>query len=1736
MACRVIRKSNGELDTVLVDPTWSEKSKESELYKGLNTHYQGKFRFDTTKTKADIKEIALRTYAISETESFKAHHKDQGLKSNRFNEPYFFDIIDFAERMNLDLRFDKQIKEETDGIIEAVEAIINMQDQFTRDNVDVVAEYLNRKIPGADISVNSSGKLFINNPSNVYDVDTLDEILKGIPSLMESLRHVEGRMSNLMKKLGVNISPEDKVQYVNKKGNKEDVKARANAFLRLIETSNKNDILSLTEESIHIVLDILEASNNPLFTSMYKEIITRPIYKEIKEKYSALYEGNEYMLRKEAITHEVLQNILNGEVLGEPPTRIQRWWSKVWNFINRLFSKLGTDSYTQVAKQMLEESIEDVDNNLIKDQWYARKEEEEAKEEEDKKAGAEEEMLANRAGEHKALVERLKEDSESLQVENVPIDQIETTKKGILDEDAKGIDRYVGIPGGKFNGVVVFGRPSDEVHDQFIKKVGPQRAREINKDEYNILKREHGTAGHLTLQHISKVLTEGNLSETKKTELFKASPYSNRTHFNKLVRAVKKVHTMAEDTQKAILNKKTLTAEEKPAILIENTVINRKQTVAGSIDILVVYADNSASIFDWKFITPTRSFIEGYGRNTRISSFPFTSKMDGYNIQIGIYKDILMKDYGVTRIRHSRIVPIHVRFKYDFPNKTFGEEVTLLQEGTDSPYLEHLPVADELTNIKNIDDLIKQQIYKRNAKVSELQTAKPDQRDKLNLQIDNLTKSIQSLQVRHDISTTIEAGVDLVNDLNARIDEDSETNDDGTINIKYIPTSELLEMQERLFFLDALNSDDYMNLIKEENKTLYKKIKSLMKQYSYEFNMAKDRIQLKLDERAIEVGLKTGIKVDRLSREIGWTTRTWTNLSQIDEPAFQALAELVDRDNANTREKFKELKEEVEQKQKALIKWGGRGVSVFDKLINPETNNLWSMYSNNFWETRDSARESGDWKFFKEHYSLKEDYKEQLQYYKDLAFDSIDKRYPDKLDEKGKPVNKQQQIRRDSAKLRWLKNRDVVNHPETAWLSKSLWLIADFNEEVMEKYKTDEYKYIESVDELKDFDEMHRRRMLEFKKILGAEYGSNFIGNIHRDMLDSIFHGNMSFSSLYESMMDGLQVREHNLMYGQKNMQTGEMKKIVPKLFITGLKDSNGNYDPTLKSLDLGKNLLLMGMAAYNYRHKTESLDEALVLESMLKNNSFGEAMRAETGSLIKDLAGEYEIRRKGTPSKNLESFQKFLRYYWYGQRKQQKDVQKKIGKTTISTDRVIGTVRNYVALKYLGLAVLPGIATYIGGRVNLVYQAVKGRHLTRKGYRTASAKGIARDDVYRAFAENFEVYQANLMMRHANKLSANSATRLLTQDNFFAPYRLADEGIDRNILYSMALHHGIDENGKIQKLSKLEKGAKSLIELASITKNKNWKAGSTQNKFNLTIEGLSKDEHRRFRKMVRRVGHLVKGSMSDEDISLINTSTYGQALMQFKNWMPGTMQARFGKMKFDTILDSFEEGSWRSFSKDQVILEGELQSFTMLLAQNVIRLGLDVATFGLAGYKVNETKARVQFEEYATEMAKLGDEKFINSLKNEALREELFEDFMDMKKGNIKAFAAELRTVILFLMSISFLGGDFDDDDKADYRKAWLGRKLYYLLNRTYLEVGYYADMGEMQKVLTTPVPLFRLGVDIYSLVRNTNDELRDWAVGENAPNDPTPFLYYGSDFLPGFNQAGSLFEVFEQDKNKSR
>ena len=1725
MACRIIRNNNNEIVTV-----YTENGQESQLYNELST--SGTQRFSNISPK-QVKEKALELYATKDTQLFKDWLSTvENVERDTNNEVSAKHLYDYASHLAAEEALNSISTETDNSILASLSNILNIEDEFVQNNRPVLVEYLNKQLPGVDFTIKNNGNITALNPealSTTYDAAVVETVFNKLPAIIENLQSVETKLTQLGNRLGIQVKFDDQVQYIKKDGTRATVKSTANSYLKLINISKGADIRNLTEEMAHIVVDSLEAANNPLFYSMYNNIHKHKIYDEVYDNYVDLYSNDTHKIKKEAMAQAIMQTIINDSMITDNTfdSRFRRWWDKVMEFLSTLFSRIFLDPYVKTSHLMLEDAVEQTD--VLINEYYARQEQ-------DPEATKEPEQQAIQKTEKdiQPLVDKLKKHNDALTIESVRAEDYEGIATEIAQEDGK-IDRYRGVPNGPFHGVTIVGRPSDDTQKQFIKKVGKSKAIEINENPYNIIKRTHGTEGHKTLQLISEAI----LSNNKKAGIAEAkrlSPQYTKGQFDKLVRAVEKVHKIAQETENTIPGPKG----KKPTILLENTIVNsdNNPTVAGSVDVLVIYSDNTAGIFDWKFITPQRDpYVTGYGASTRLAEFPFLDKLDSYDIQVGHYKNMLTQNYGVSRIRQSRIVPIHVRFKYDKVNKEFTDEVTLLQEGTDSQYLEHLPVANELTNIQTIDNLIDKQIRQRRDKLIAYQTARPQQRDKLKLQIDKLTQNIQSLQVRHDVATTIEAGVTLVNEVNSRIDENQEVLPDGTINVKYIKTSELLDMRERLAFFDSImEAHDYMKLVKVNDPTLYKKIQTLIEKHAAAFGLTKTRIQMKLDERAVDLGKQRGVQINKMSRELGFRSTQFLNLSQIQEPAFEALYKLVDQDNNKTRKAVNDLVEEVELAQRALMEDSSlpNGVSVYDLILNPKTNNLQPKYKKEFWEARTTALESKDWKFFKNHYKLKEDYKELLKHYKDLAFDAIDLRYPDTINEEGKVVGKVQEKKRAAAKERWIKRYDVINHPETAWLNKSLYLIAELNDEVMEEYITEEYNTIRNNVNLKNFYDLHVNKMLEFKKILGAKYGHNFVGHIHRDILDSIFHGNLTASSLYESMMDSLQVREHNLMYGQRDLKTGELKKSIPKMYLIPLRDANDNIDPTLKSKDLAKNLILMGTAAYNYKHKSETLDEALTLEAMLQNNSFGETMRTEAGEILQNLAGGFESRSTGTPAKNLEAFQKFLNYYWYGAKKSSKDVRRKIGKTTISTDRAIGAARNYLALKYLGLAVIPGVATYLGGRVNMYYQAIKGRHITKKSLREATKKGFSQDDTYRAFAEHFEVYQSDLKFRKANDLSANSATNIMTHDNFFAPYRLADEGLDRNVLYAMALNHGIDESGKIKRLSQLPEGAKSLVELATVKSNKNWKKGSVVNKFNLNIEGLTEAEYMRFRNMSRKVSRLVKGSMSNEDINLVNTSTLGQAMMQFKNWMPGTMEARFGKLEFDNILESFEEGTWKSWSKDQIILEGELQSYTALVAKNVMRLGWEIATF--SPYHADEKKMRYHFDNYVNEMVLLGDTKFTNALANPEQLEALYEDFVDMKRNNIKTFAAELRTVLLFLMSIMFFGGDYDDDGKADYRDTWLGRTLYRLLNRTYLEVGYYADMGEMQRVLTAPMPIVRFGVDLYRLFANTKDELRDEIFGENAPNDPTPWFYYGSDWIPGFNQVGGFFEVFKQDKEKTR
>ena len=172
--------------------------------------------------------------------------------------------------------------------------------------------------------------------------------------------------------------------------------------------------------------------------------------------------------------------------------------------------------------------------------------------------------------------------------------------------------------------------------------------------------------------------------------------------------------------------------EGKKGIVYEDT--------AGTADLVVLYSDNSADIYDYKFISPSpsSSYIAGWGTTAKIISNPFGPKMDGYNMQISAYKDILLRKYGVDKIRKSRIIPVHVQYNQEQVQGKYQltPTVALLEMDADSEFLKQIPVANELFGDKGIDKLYLNLLHVEKLKAKE--GSHGEKWSKLNIEIISL--------------------------------------------------------------------------------------------------------------------------------------------------------------------------------------------------------------------------------------------------------------------------------------------------------------------------------------------------------------------------------------------------------------------------------------------------------------------------------------------------------------------------------------------------------------------------------------------------------------------------------------------------------------------------------------------------------------------------------------------------------------------------------------------------------------------------------------------------------------------------------------------------------------------------------------------------------------------------------------------------------------------------------------
>ena len=1722
MACNIIRNENGKLVNVT-----AENGKNSKLFR------------DIVKLGYD-KETALKKWANTYTPTFKQWFGEGVVDSN--GEPRI-SIIDDQPVFTADDNTTKHAtenlgtylsKKDPSPLLDSIKRRFDLvKTDGTVKNIPLsrdvyrIQETIEKQYPGvrAFILKDVGGDYIKLDITPHLDVDNIYHQAQA-NQMLERDAQVDRAMNQFFRSLGIRLREVDNIR--NSKGEAVNAVALADMVNKIVQVvSNKAGIDTLPEEAAHFMVELLRVEGSPLFQAMMNNITSYAVYNEVVESdvYQDLYKGDIDKLKQEAIGKLIAKHIINN-IKGEPVVRIVRaktWFDRVLDFIRQIFGQVNTDPFAEASLLALNDTINDyIDTERgignIEGEYYQV---EPTKRNEPKDVT-------------KETIEKLDQENANWGTESMSLEEAGLKQPWFVDEGNE-TERYVGKKNGPYAGKFLKGRVSDEVKKHFH-KINRGKIRDLSGKEKqlrldnNEMRKMTGTMGHKVLQDLVELYVnkKGNRQQILNNSLFTAA------QFQVLENGVKDIISKIRAQQKAI------DPEGKVVIRTEQMTINRAEDTGGSIDLMALFSDNSASIYDYKFISPSK--YSGYvdKMTNRIVEDPHSVKMQTYDMQISQYKNHLLDNYGVSQVRQSRIIPIHIRFKTTNDGK-ITNQISVVQMGTKySEFLEQLPVAEEMTNFDDVNKIIRKLLTRKELVDRQLQTKKykaGNTFESLKARQAQITKQLRVLQIDQDVAYIVKSLKNDIETINKRLGENIDVLKDGTPNPNYLSDLDLNELLKDLtFYQSIVELHDYVDYMKNTNKEKYEEYRVLRDRLAGFLAQTITQVEGKILERINDKAMKRGVQgIKSFNLDVDWMTSNFVNLSKQNNPYLRNLWEIMDELNFTKRKIVKNKAEEIQRVQDAFV--GNRGIKAFDDILN-EDGSFKSKFSKEFYSERSKALQSGNYSWFslesgnvvvdEEYYNKK--YKE----FRAGKLKALQAKFKDN----------QAAINREIKK--WELAHDVKKHMNTAALSKG----GQYFLRPAEKWISEDYRKIQNTPEIKAFYDLYMKTIREVEEMYGERLGPNFTAEVHKGFVESAAV-NGTISEGIDSGIEHLQVREHDLTFGIRDENTGKLVKEIPKLYIRPIRDKNGNIDPSLKTRDLGKGLLLLYNAAVDYQLKNEVLPEIQGMEAILNSKKAAEVESVDSfGNILQNAKNVYK-RYSEQPQNLAKVYQKFIDAYIYGTNLDAKDIKVGSKVVSLSSQKSILGLKNLHSITQLGLKTPVAFGAFIAGMVGLQYEASKGSFITNKNLNKARAALIKADPKMRALVEHLEYYQKDDAESRAQRLSAQYSVRHMTNDKWFAFLSTADRGIDAIAIYATALNMGIDENGNVKRLDFLPEGSKNIVELMELKENPLWEGTMTNvsnkavDRYEVNIEGLSDQGQRKLRNVGREISNKVKGTMSAEDKVLYNSNFFMRLMMHYKSWLPGVALARFGKAKYNNILETFDEGTWVSafgnmgVSKDMTAPEAldteiHLLEYVKAIGLDLVKTGVDVVTFGYFDLsKPKEDLARAKFDLWATNNA--NNPQFADKLKDKEGREELFQDFLRMKQGNIKAFLTELRASLAFFLLLAAMGGDDDKDGKTDIRATYLGRKFHNIMERASRETRVFTNpKGFFEAGRATGIPLLNLGRQLADLAGNTIDETRDIIIGEEpyTERDRAERFYYTFKLVPGLNAFTKAIEFFPQQK----
>lgn len=1126
----------------------------------------------------------------------------------------------------------------------------------------------------------------------------------------------------------------------------------------------------------------------------------------------------------------------------------------------------------------------------------------------------------------------------------------------------------------------------------------------------------------------------------------------------------------------------------KVKLLFEKRLLNPFEDEGGTADLIAIFSDGSAFIYDFK----TK---KDRGKESLYKYYDFGN----YKTQLSEYKKILVKQYNVKSVRGGRVVPIAIKFKtiHDKKQSKFVETDTVSDVKVGAKFgkkYEQKMVLPEITEIKAIDKFILD-LY--------------DKLDKKgNVELENL---LNSLVISHDLQSVVTYYHNLAKEIMQRYEGQKylKTEDYEDFNEVRIGAQFLSQLKEEFELLDKFPE------IEKQKAEASALIDELISVYS---RLGRIREQVLIDRVYKEAKRPKPKAGDELIfTEESALTKYLAPLSAFANPLFKYLRSIIDKIQFDTRKGLQEDEKKIQLAESKLQEWikrTGKSREDFIKLMfNKETEKLYSEFSPEFYKQREEAVKKPDYQWITKRFKPKDWYP---QWYEE-AYKKRVVELEEKFDD---------EIQRDTYIKIWKDTHDlsldangIPNNPH-AWTS---FKYVELRDEFKDEARSEEFKKIASEPEVLNYYRTMQEMNEKFRTLLGLKnkkLPDNFVPFIRKDMVEKFREKGMG--GAWDEMTSIFTIREDETTYGSINDLTGKFDDKIPMYFTNPFRNDDGTIKKGEKSTDFGRTMLMMSKMAHHYHHASKYEAHVQAVRELVDKSQY--VKTDSKGNWILDTVGKVKTKLSVDP---VKIFDVYVDRYFYGKNLQDQGKTISIFGKEVNTSQIISKSMTWFSLKTLGLNLVPSTASFTSARLNAWMEGKEGTLYNNKQWWNATKKMTSDSNSYHGLFKFFGVSTDDVLSTLSLTKKGSLVGDNLYPDNFrkyvssrmlMMGYRLGEEYIQAHMTNAMAENFVVNPQGVVRRKDNVTGDEwKTIAEVFKIDEEGNVTiehvTGKTEQEKLENIQRMAIS----FKKAVRTGIRGVTGSMSDDDVMFAQNYLVGKALLQFRTWMPGVLNKRFGSLHYNDNIDSLKWGKYKAMWSDLNIQDASAFSHYMTkgLAPTLMQVAKDLTlgtiSFGNWG-RYNVVDRYHSSKQYKESVDAWWEKwKAENSAEYDMLIEmyggedKVMENILQIKERSIRATVNELRLGLLLFALVLFFKSDFDDDDEELWQEMWLTHKGLQLADRTLMELKFAYDPTSLQAILKgTAVPVIGLLIDTTNVIKELFEIGGESLFGiEDAKND---------------------------------